>query len=57
MIAIINKNTGIKEFKKILISFAKNRAVKGIDTSKYCDTIKLSIDPLVIQEEMRNEWK
>ena len=31
-------------------------AAKRVDTKKYCGTIKLQEDPLVIQQEMREEW-
>lgn len=31
-------------------------AAKGVDTKKYCGTIKLDEDPLSIQQQMRQEW-
>ena len=57
MTVIIKRNVDKKEFEKILISFKENRKSKGVDTSKHCGTIKLSKDPLIIQKEMRDEWK
>lgn len=30
---------------------------KGVNTLKYCGTIKLKEDPLLIQKKLRNEWQ
>jgi hypothetical protein len=57
MTVIIKKNIDKKEFEKILISFKKNKKIKGVDTSKHCGSINLAKDPLTIQKEMRNEWE
>jgi hypothetical protein len=57
MTVVIKKGVDKKEFEKILDSFRKNKKSKGVDTSKHCGTIKLSKDPLVIQKELRDEWK
>jgi hypothetical protein len=57
MTVIIEKNVGKKEFEKILLSFREKKTAKGVDTSKHCGVIKLDKDPLVIQKEMRDEWK
>ena len=36
---------------------AMDRVVaKGVNTKKYCGTIKLDEDPLSIQQQMRKEW-
>jgi hypothetical protein len=30
---------------------------KGVDTSKYCGTVKFDEDALAIQKRLRNEWE
>ena len=37
----------------------KNRGLKnkGVDTSKYCGTVKFNEDALTIQKRLRNEWE
>lgn len=57
MTVVIKKGVDKREFEKILDSFRKNKKSKGVDTLKHCGTIKLSKDALVIQKEMRDEWK
>lgn len=57
MTVIIKKGVDKKEFEKILNSFRQNKKAKGVNTLKYCGIIKLSKDPLIIQKEMRDEWK
>ena len=57
MTVIIKKNIDKKEFEKILISFKDNKRRKGVNTSKHCGSIKLNKDSLIIQKEMRDEWK
>ena len=57
MTVIIKKNIDKKEFEKILTAFKKNKKSKGVDTLKYCGSIKLSKDSLIIQKEIREEWE
>ena len=57
MTVIVKKEVNKKEFEKILNSFRQNKKSKGVDTFKYCGSIQLSKDPLIIQKEMRNEWE
>lgn len=42
----------ITRIKKI-----KSSKPEGVDTLKYCGTIKLKEDPLLIQKKLRNEWQ
>jgi hypothetical protein len=35
----------------------KSSKPEGVDTLKYCGTIKLKEDPLAIQKKLRNEWQ
>jgi hypothetical protein len=54
MVTIIKKGT---TKSRILQLLNKIKSRKGIDAFKYCGVIKLNNDPLVIQKQMRNEWK
>jgi predicted glycosyltransferase involved in capsule biosynthesis len=57
MTVIIDNEINKKEFEKILTSIQNKRKSKTVDTSKYCGVIKLNKDALIIQKEMRDEWK
>ena len=48
-----------KKEKNHIIRRSKIKSSKpeGVDTLKYCGTIKLKEDPLVIQKKLRNEWQ
>ena len=35
----------------------KNVKSNGVDTLKYCGTVKFDEDALVIQKKLRNEWQ
>ncbi len=52
----IDKKTTKKEFENLLSSFNKSKK-KGVDLSKHTGVLKLSKDALLIQKEMRDEWK
>lgn len=45
--------------KNNIIKIRKKRDIekKGVDTLKYCGTVKFNEDALVIQKRLRNEWK
>ncbi len=45
------------KIKNKIIKIRKNRTIKkGVDTSKFCGTVKFSEDALAIQKRLRNEW-
>jgi hypothetical protein len=48
-----------KKEKNHIIRIRKMKSSKpaGVDTFKYCGTIKLKEDPLAIQKKLRNEWQ
>lgn len=48
-----------KKEKKHITRIRKIRSSKpeGVDTLKYCGTIKLRKDPLIIQKKLRNKWE
>lgn len=54
MVLVLKKGATKKEMEAIA---KKLTVVKGVDTKKYCGTIKLAEDPLVIQKRMRDEWE
>jgi hypothetical protein len=54
MVLVLKKGANKKEMDNIS---AKIQISKGVDTKKYCGSIKLKEDPLVIQKQMRDEWE
>lgn len=46
-----------KTKKRITRIRKKKNIVKGVDTSKYCGTVKFNEDGLAIQKRLRNEWE
>jgi hypothetical protein len=54
MIFILKKGASKKQMDEI---HEKLQMTKGVNTKKYCGTIKLKEDPLVIQKQMRDEWE
>jgi hypothetical protein len=46
-----------KEKKYITRIRKKAQKSAGVDTSKYCGTVKFYEDALVIQKRLRDEWK
>jgi hypothetical protein len=54
MVLVLKKGASKKEMESIA---DKLRVAKGVDTKKYCGTIKLKEDPLEIQKKMRDEWE
>ena len=55
MVTIIKKGTPREEIKK-RITNAVSKSRKR-DISKYAGKLKLEVDPLDYQKQMRNEWK
>ena len=54
MVLVLKKGASKQEMESIS---QKLRVAKGVDTKKYCGTIKLKEDPLAIQKKMRDEWE
>ena len=51
------KRGATKEYiQKLLDRIAQEMHPTGVNTEKYCGTIKLKEDPLTIQKRMRDEW-
>ncbi len=51
----LTKNNNAKKY--ITRIRKKNLKPKGVDTLKYCGTVKFNEDALVIQKKLRNEWQ
>jgi len=54
MVLVLKKGATKKEMQSI---HKKLQNQVGVNTKKYCGTIKLKEDPLTIQKKMRDEWK
>ena len=46
-----------KSIKKILENITKEIKPKGVDVYKYVGEIRLKMDALNLQRELRNEWE
>lgn len=53
MVLQLKKGASKRRMNTILNKLKKK---KGVDTKKYCGTIKLKEDPLAIQKKLRDEW-
>jgi hypothetical protein len=56
MTTILKKSKNI-DFDKINQNLEKNRQNRAVDIKKFCGTIKLKKDALLIQKDMRHEWE
>jgi len=55
MVWVLNKNSSSKDIAIVRKKIEENSG-KGIDTRKYCGTIKLKKDALKLQKEARSGW-
>ena len=55
MVTIIKKGTPRDEIKKRITNAVSQSRKRGI--GKYAGKLKLQVDPLDYQQQMRNEWK
>lgn len=46
-----------QEIEKLLAVFQSSEAEENVDLTKYAGTIKLDIDPLKYQQQIRDEWQ
>ncbi len=56
MVLLLKKGASkgeVDEIRKQLVFLP----VRGVNTKKFCGSIKLKEDALLIQKKMRNEWK
>ena len=56
MVVVIKKGDSIEKINKLLAKLQAKAAKKGVDTRKYCGTIKLKENPVEIQRKLRDEW-
>jgi len=54
MLLVLKKGASKKEMDE---TRSKLPIIKGIDTKKHCGVIKLKENPLIMQRQMRGEWK
>ena len=55
MVTIIKKGTILKNIRKALKGVEKKK--KTLNAYKYCGTVKVSEDAILIQKKLRSEWK
>lgn len=55
MVLILKKGASKKEIALLREKLQKHTK-KGVNTLKFCGTLKLKEDPMAIQNAMRNEW-
>ncbi|NER01808.1 MAG: hypothetical protein F6K17_03750 [Okeania sp. SIO3C4] len=46
-----------QEIEKLLTAFQSSEVKENVDLSKYAGIMKLSIDPLEYQRQIRDEWQ
>jgi hypothetical protein len=57
MVTVIKKDTASQTIKSLLEQGARQKPRKKIDIERYCGTIKLTEDPLLLQKKWRDDWK
>jgi hypothetical protein len=55
MVTIIKKGAVLKNIRKALNSIERKK--KYLDANKYCGTVKISEDAMLIQRKLRGEWR
>jgi len=54
MVLVLKKGATKKEINLLKKKFS---TIEGVDTKKFCGSIKLKEDPLTVQKSFRDEWK
>jgi len=57
MTVFLKKGSSSLEIKNIFKKLMKSNNKKGMDASKYCGKISLKVDALIIQKNLRDEWR
>lgn len=57
MVVILKSGESKKNMQKLMEQLSKMKSSKNFDAKKFCGVLKLKEDPLVLQKELRNEWK
>uniref|UniRef100_UPI0040496825 hypothetical protein n=1 Tax=Gelidibacter sp. TaxID=2018083 RepID=UPI0040496825 len=57
MVSKIKKGATKKSILSLLEKLHTTTKSKGVDTHKFCGTIRLNKDGLAIQKSLRNEWQ
>ena len=53
---IIKHGATEKQIKELEKKLSKRKPKQGVDTHKYCGTVKFGIDGLKLQKQLRSEW-
>jgi hypothetical protein len=58
MTTTLRKGSTEEEFARLLEDLnSRAKAKGGLDAKKYCGSLKMDIDPLEIQKDLRDEWE
>ena len=57
MVTIVKYGTDKKKIRLLLERLKNQKSRTGINAYKYCGTITLAEEPLLIQKELRDEWE
>jgi len=57
MVTVLKYGADKNKIRSLLERLKNQKSKSGIDAYKYCGVISLAEEPLLIQKEMRNEWK
>ena len=57
MVLVLKKDASTEEINSIREKLGKKHKATGVDTKKFCGTIKLKEDPMSIQKKLRDEWE
>jgi hypothetical protein len=57
MVTVLKYGTDKKKIRLLLERLKNQKSRTGINAYKYCGTITLAEEPLLIQKELRDEWE
>jgi len=57
MVTILKSGADKRSIQSVLEKITKRQSKKGIDTFKYCGTVKFKEDGLTLQKQCRDEWE
>lgn len=57
MVLVLKKGATRKDIEAIEQKLYKDKAIQGFDAKKYNGVLKLTEDPMTIQQKLRDEWE
>jgi hypothetical protein len=57
MSSILKKGSDHSEIEKLNKELGRIKSKKGLNAKKYCGTVKIKEDGLVLQKRLRDEWE